>query len=180
MTSIIDHSLHTSVVFRHTQNILEHFVDGKGTFAGMAHPTEIIFAGYSYGAGTIDRLMENWNDTKLKDVSVAATAYIDGVQLGVANFGHGIDVRPNHSHQHLHIWQDDTGALPPGSGPIHGEGLGFVLDDRGDYREYVANNGDREVFLEQSNHLDVDNNDRTFREIKDLLEGKLDILLQLP
>ena len=99
------------MIYEHTKNIIEDCINGKGIFEEHLHlhlkPSKIILCGYSWGGGTIDKLLkDNWNKTN--NVPIGATAYIDAIKLGSFNLGCPIDRRPLYSQNHINFYQNNS------------------------------------------------------------------------
>ena len=111
-----DCSLHTEVVYKHTVNILDDLFHGRGRFENLPRPPAAIFAGYSFGAGTLQRyLLEN-----RPPVPVLRTASIDPIQLGSYNLGLPDTERPRHQGVHFTAYQNNSainGSYPDGHHP---------------------------------------------------------------
>jgi hypothetical protein len=101
-----DCSLSTDIVYQHSVNVLEDAISGKGIFAGHSKPSKVSFVGYSWGGGTVDKLLkEDWKRIG-QNIPVAATVQIDAVNLGLYNLSTPVLNRPFHSRSHLNIFQN--------------------------------------------------------------------------
>lgn len=105
-----DCSLNTDVVFQHTSNVIEDIMNSRGEFNGRQKPSQVILTGYSFGGGTVDKLLrEKWN--KIGKNIPTSTACIDPITLGAYNLGCPIEKRPPHSLKHLVFYQQNSTAI---------------------------------------------------------------------
>ncbi len=103
-------SMHTDIVFENTSNILEDMVKGKGRFEGRNKPSQIMLVGYSFGGGTVDKLLkEKWNKIG-KDITTSSIC-IDPIKLGAYNLGCPVEERPPHSREHHVFYQKNSAAI---------------------------------------------------------------------
>ncbi len=102
--------LHPRVVETHMRNVLEDIINGRGLFAGFARPTQVAFAGYSFGGGCIDNVIRKWNSIG-GNIPVSSTAYIDPIQHGACNLASPVESRPNHSRRHCLFYQNNSIAV---------------------------------------------------------------------
>ncbi len=102
-----DFSLHPQVIEAHMSNILQDIVNGRGLFRGMQRPTQVGFAGYSFGGGCVNNTICNWG-TIGGNVPIAASVYIDPIQHGQYNLGCPIENRPNHNGRHCLFYQQNS------------------------------------------------------------------------
>ncbi len=177
-----DFSLHSSVVQQHMENMLEDIMKSRGEFSGRQAPTKVILAGYSWGGGAVEEALSKWDQIG-NNIEIAGTALIDGVRLGLDDYGRGVSEVPQHTGKHLQIWQDNNlDFLNIGAAPVHGSTLGYTLTDQGDYRTGGSTDGRiQEMYIEDINHLDIDDSgpkdDPTFvyltlkKYLQDLLDS---------
>lgn len=105
-----DCSMHTDVVFENTSNILEDMVKGKGQFAGRNRPSQIMLVGYSFGGGTVDKLLrEKWN--KIGNGIPTSSICIDPIKLGAYNLGCPVEERPPNTREHRVFYQRNSAAI---------------------------------------------------------------------
>ena len=103
-----DCSNHPDVIFQHSANIIEDIIKGRGMFTGSQKPSSIVFAGYSWGGGSVDRfLKEHWEKIN-PGIPVLATAYIDAIKLGSYDLGSPVKERPLYSFSHCSFYQNDS------------------------------------------------------------------------
>lgn len=106
-----DPSLHTSVVYQHSVNVIEDYINARGIFVGRRPPSRVVFGGYSFGGGTIDRLLrEDWQRIG-GNIPVTGSFYIDAIRLGSYDLGDAVEQRPLHSVQHLNFYQQNSTAI---------------------------------------------------------------------
>ena len=95
------------VLFAHMERNIKDFID-------QYHPSEIRFAGYSWGGGAIAKLSKDqWWKGK---VPVKSTVFIDPITLGGRNAAAACRQRPyftnSPEHHHYHIYQRKDGIHP--------------------------------------------------------------------
>jgi len=106
-----DCSLSTDIVYQHSVNVLEDVILGRGMFTGQSKPSKVSFVGYSWGGGTVDKLLkEDWGRIG-QDIPVASTVQIDAVNLGIFNLSTPVLKRPLCSASHLNIFQNNYDYL---------------------------------------------------------------------
>ncbi len=147
-----DCSLNTDVVFEHTSNIIEDIIKERGLFSGHKKPQKVIFTGYSFGGGTVDRLLnKKWKDIG-QNIPVS-TVYIDPIELGAYNLGIPVEKRPPHSIHHLNFYQENS-ALINGINPI---GL---------------KNSDVSIGMPFDNHDSIDNNQFVLKKTIEFIKNQ--------
>lgn len=133
-----DCSENTGVYFENTANILEDIISSKGSFIGRKNPSKVILIGYSFGGGTIDKLMgERWQKIA-KDIPIS-TACVDPIELGANDLGSAVTERPKYSKRHLVFYQQNS-CMMNGRFP------------------YKIRQGDMYKEVINSNHETIDNN----------------------
>ena len=148
-----DCSLNTNVVFEHTSNIIEDIIKERGLFNGHKKPQKVIFTGYSFGGGTVDRLLnKKWSDIG-QNIPVS-TVYIDPIELGAYNLGIPVEKRPLHSIRHLNFYQENSAFI----NGINPEGL---------------KNGDLSIGMSFDNHDSIDNNEKVLKTISNFIKNQL-------
>lgn len=124
-----DCSLSTDIVYQHSVNVLEDIISGKGLFQGKNKPSKISFVGYSWGGGTVDKLLnEDWQKINT-GIPVSETIQIDAIHLGVSNISTPVTRRPNYSQRHLNIFQPNYDFLNGSHQEISREDESMVLTD---------------------------------------------------
>ncbi|MBI1858805.1 MAG: hypothetical protein HYR97_06825 [Candidatus Melainabacteria bacterium] len=144
---------HSSAVLEHTVNILEDMLNGRGKFNGYKKPSRMVFAGFSWGGGTVDQILNNHRD-RLGNVPICS-AYVDAVRLGIGNLGCGVQRRPECSSRHLHIYQEND---------LHGvHGLA------------MSNGTDNDVSIQLPDvfHQDIDDKDDVITRVANFIREQL-------
>lgn len=141
-----DCSVHTNVVFEHTSNIIEDIINCKGQFRGRIKPSEALFLGYSFGGGTVDKILrEKWG--KIGGNIPVSSICIDPIKLGAYNLGCPVEERPPHSRKHIVFYQDNSTAI------------------NGTYQMGLKP-GDICIKVPGANHDTIDNNENIHRYIQ--------------
>jgi len=98
--------LKPEVVKEHIANIIEDRNHSRGIFSGLPKPTNVVIAGYSWGAGLSKEILDRWNKIG-NDTKVSTSLTLDAVQYGVNNFANSLKERPAHSEKHINIYQNN-------------------------------------------------------------------------
>lgn len=148
-----DCSLNTDVVFEHTSSVLEDLINGRGLFRGRQQPTRIVLSGYSFGGGTINRLLNEQWERIGQNIPVSA-ALIDPITLGADDCGHPVEYRPPHVERYCLFYQQNSSAINGCS-------------------QYGLRDGDicREVHFDD--HESIDNNPFVLRQIMNFINSEV-------
>ena len=98
--------LKPEVVKEHIANIIEDRNHSRGIFSGLPKPTNVVIAGYSWGAGLSKEILDRWNKIG-NDTKVSTSLTLDAVQYGVNNFANSLKERPANSEKHINIYQNN-------------------------------------------------------------------------
>lgn len=106
-----DPSMHTKIVFEHSSNIIEDLINSRGIFKGRAKPSQVGIAGYSWGGGTVNKLLDERWDKIAPDVKISACAHIDAIKLGTEHMGGPVTKRPKNTLTHFSFHQNNSMLL---------------------------------------------------------------------
>jgi len=99
-------ALKPDIVREHVANIIEDRNYSRGIFANRAKPSNVVIAGYSWGAGLSKEILDRWN--KIGNGSKVSTSLsLDGVRYGINNFADNMQARPANSNKHINIYQNN-------------------------------------------------------------------------
>lgn len=141
-------------VLKHTKNIIKGFIQEY-------NPTELRFAGYSWGGGTIDDLSidHEWR----QNTPVKTTVMIDPIILGGKYAGIALRKRPEFKdspdHKHMHIYQRSPNLkLSEWFTTLQGNYPVKKVKDEKDNTKLVKDERPEDIILHIPNttHLDID------------------------
>jgi hypothetical protein len=105
-----DASLKPELVKEHIMNIIEARLKQQGKFSDTDKTSNVIFAGYSWGAGLQYEIMNEWKRIS-NGVPVSISLGLDAIEYGCEHLGSALKHRPNFSHRHINIFQNNDSLL---------------------------------------------------------------------
>jgi hypothetical protein len=105
-----DASLKPELVKEHISNIIEARLKQQGKFSKDKKVTNVLFAGYSWGAGLQYELMKDWKRISA-GVPVSISLGLDAIEYGCENLGSALKHRPSFSKRHINIFQNNDSLL---------------------------------------------------------------------